>query len=288
MGGGVWACCRTPSKTEATGVFLCPLAFFTASQITNHPASLTAAYVFTTYQLSDESYPTWAYLDTSGVSSRYVRYWLPMPYPKITSSLASQTKRSQGASSQHAFMHSIEINATYQVRTFLVRSSWPISSDEVILILRVHRRPEVLCGKARSSEAPTRHAAMTRGLACKPAGQNRVCKSLLGFNPVTGAEFGIASDCHLGVPDFVFQIGEWRGGFSGLAHVHMSQSVPGLGVLLCSSSSSIQLLLTRCLARGKELREPRARSARGSAGPARGPSTWLGIREAYTFSNKSQ
>jgi hypothetical protein len=33
---------------------------------------------------------------------------------------------------------------------------------------------------------------------------------------VTGAEFGIASDCHFWVPDFVFRIGEWR----SRAHAH--------------------------------------------------------------------
>jgi hypothetical protein len=39
-GGDVWACFgRAPSKTEATGALL-PLAFFTASQISNHLVSL--------------------------------------------------------------------------------------------------------------------------------------------------------------------------------------------------------------------------------------------------------
>jgi hypothetical protein len=37
------------------------LAFSTASQITNRLVSLMAAYVFTTYQLSDEEHPRWAY-----------------------------------------------------------------------------------------------------------------------------------------------------------------------------------------------------------------------------------
>ena len=36
--------------------------------------------------------------------------------------------------------------------------------------------------------APTRHTASTRGLACEAAGQNRVYKSRLGLNLVTGAE----------------------------------------------------------------------------------------------------
>ena len=78
--------------------------------------------------------------------------------------------------------------------------------------------------KARSSvcvcvggchlSAPTRHTASTRGLASKPVGQNRVCKSRLGFNPVTGAEFGIASDCHFWGPRLRSRIGEWRFGFA--------------------------------------------------------------------------
>jgi hypothetical protein len=68
------------------------------------------------------------------------------------------------------------MNATNQVRTFLVRSSGPIFSNKVILLLQVHRRPEVLCwgGAGLFPEAPTRHTAMTRGLACNAAGPHRV------------------------------------------------------------------------------------------------------------------
>ena len=87
------------------------------------------------------------------------------------------------------FYSPIEANNTKQVRTFSYEVLGPISSHEVILLLQVHRRQEVLCGKGGCSmSAPTRHTASTRGLACEAAGQNRVYKSRLGFNLVTGAE----------------------------------------------------------------------------------------------------
>jgi hypothetical protein len=50
------------------------------------------------------------------------------------------------------------MNATYQVRTSIARSSWPIFSHNVFLLLQVHRRPEVLRGKGGCTmSAPTRH-----------------------------------------------------------------------------------------------------------------------------------
>jgi hypothetical protein len=72
--------------------------------------------------------------------------------------------------------------------------------------------------------APTRHTASPRGLASKPAGQNRVYKSRLGFNLVTGAEFGIAPDCHFETQISSFDSGERRFVFARVALVRVKQS----------------------------------------------------------------
>jgi hypothetical protein len=167
---------------EIGGPRCAPLAVFTASQITNHLVSLTTAYVFTTYQLSDEKYPTWAYLNTRAACHLGTCVaWLPMTYPEITSACASQIKSSQGASSQHAFIHSIEMDATYQVRTFLVRSSWPIHEGLFPLtrsfcsfrFIEGQKFCMCVCVGGYYLSAPTRNTATTRGLACKAAGQTR-------------------------------------------------------------------------------------------------------------------
>jgi hypothetical protein len=85
-------------------------------------------------------------------------------------------------------MHSIEMNATYQVRTSLVRSSRLVSSDRSTFLLQAHRRPEAMYvgvgwgGYYLLPERADRHTASTstRGKGAgfqlptpKPAGQNR-------------------------------------------------------------------------------------------------------------------
>jgi hypothetical protein len=78
---------------------------------------------------------------------RFVPPLFRIAVPGDLNSRVSQIRSWQGALSHHAFIlhDSIEMNAKYQVGTSLVRSSGPISSDQVILRLQVHRRPKVLC-----------------------------------------------------------------------------------------------------------------------------------------------
>jgi hypothetical protein len=76
---------------------------------------------------------------------RYVRPLFPITVSGDLNSRVSQIRSEKGVPFEHAFMHSIEMNATYQVRTsIVVRFPWPTSSDKIILLLQVHRRPEVL------------------------------------------------------------------------------------------------------------------------------------------------
>jgi hypothetical protein len=105
---------RTPSTARiARGKFS---RFHTVSQITIHLAVTHCRVLFTIHQFSDDKYPKWAYLDSRAAChlSTCVT-WLPMPYPKITSARVSQIRSWQGALSHHAFMHSIEMNATYHI-----------------------------------------------------------------------------------------------------------------------------------------------------------------------------
>ena len=63
-----------------------------------------------------------------------------------------------------------------------------LSRDQFCSFRSIEGKKFCVGGAGFFSKAPTRHTASTRGLACEAADQNRVYKSRLGLNLVTGAE----------------------------------------------------------------------------------------------------
>ena len=135
---------RTSSKTEARRCV--PLACFTASEITNHPVSFATA-TFSPPPAERRRTTRWAYSRhrDGRVITGLCLLCFVSPYPEILIPVSPRYEVGKGLYPTTPSCGSIEMNAKYQVGTFLVRSSCSSTFDKVTLLLQVQRRPEVLC-----------------------------------------------------------------------------------------------------------------------------------------------